>query len=248
MIDFRGSVALVTGANKGLGLEIARQLGQKGIKVVLGSRDLKNGESAADKLRKEGIDARGVKLDVTRSADVEVLAAFFQKNFGRLDILVNNAGINAEPDSWNSSTASKVTLEQLRKTFETNVFGAVGVTQAVLALIKTSPHGRIVNQSSILGSIGLHADPASPIYPVKPLAYDASKAALNMFTTHLAAELAGSKVKVNSAHPGWVKTDMGTDAAPMVVEDGAKTAVWLATLNEDGPNGGFFHMKERLPW
>jgi NAD(P)-dependent dehydrogenase (short-subunit alcohol dehydrogenase family) len=132
--------------------------------------------------------------------------------------------------------------------FETNFFSQVAVTKALLPLLRKSPAGRIVNMSSILGSLTLQATPGSPIYDAKSFAYDASKTALNAFTVHLAYELRDTKIKVNSAHPGWVKTDMGGQQAPMELEDGAKTAVALATLPEDGPTGGFFHLGERLPW
>jgi NAD(P)-dependent dehydrogenase (short-subunit alcohol dehydrogenase family) len=253
MSDVKGNVALITGGNKGLGLEIARQLGKQGVRVVIGSRDTKNGEAAAAKLKAEGLDARAVKLDVTNAGDIAALPGFFQKNYGRLDILVNNAGVNfdfegEDPAGWASSTAGTITPDRLRKTFEANFIGPVSIAQALLPLLKASPAGRIVNQSSILGSLALHSDPKSMIYNTKPLAYNASKAALNMFTVHLAYELKGTKVKVNSAHPGWVKTDMGSSSAPMEIPDGAKTAVALATLAEDGPTGGYFHMGERLPW
>lgn len=248
MSQWKDFVALVTGANKGLGLEIARQLGKLGIRVVIGSRDLGKGEQAAAKLKEEGLDARAVQLDVTSSDDIAALPAFFQDNYGRLDILVNNAGINAESGTWRGSTAGSVSPDSLRKTFDSNFFGAVAVTQVLLPLINASPAGRIVNHSSILGSLTLQADPKSPIYDTKPFGYDASKAALNAFTVHLAAELKPTKVKVNSAHPGWVKTDLGTDAAPMETPEGAQTAVTLATLPENGPTGGFFHAGNRLPW
>jgi NAD(P)-dependent dehydrogenase (short-subunit alcohol dehydrogenase family) len=248
MSSFDGSVALITGANKGLGLEIARQLGRQGVRVVIGSRSPSSGEAAAATLAAEDIDAKSVKLDVVSAADIAALPDFFAKNYGRLDILVNNAGVNVEGSGWMTSTAGSITLDQLRRTFETNLFGVVTVTQALLPLLKASPQGRIVNHSSILGSLTLHSDPKSPIYKTKMFGYDASKSALNAFTVHLAYELKGTKVKVNSAHPGWVKTDLGTDAAPMEVPDGARTAVWLATLPEDGPTGGFFHDGARLPW
>ncbi|MDB5354840.1 MAG: short-chain dehydrogenase/reductase [Phycisphaerales bacterium] len=253
MSDYKGSVALITGGNKGLGLEIARQLGKQGVRVVIGSRDGGNGEAAAGKLKKEGIDARAVTLDVTSAADIAALPGFFQKNYGRLDILVNNAGVNFDfagddPAGWQASTAATVSPDSLRKTFEANFIAPVAIAQALLPLLKASPAGRIVNHSSILGSLTLHGDPKSMIYNTKPLGYDASKAALNAFTVHLAYSLKDTKVKVNSAHPGWVKTDMGSQAAPMEIPDGAKTAVALATLPADGPTGGFFHMGERLPW
>ena len=136
----------------------------------------------------------------------------------------------------------------LRKTLDTNFFAVVSVTQTLLPLLKKSTAGRIVNVSSILGSLTLQATEGSPIYNAKAFAYDTSKAALNSFTIHLAYELKGTKIKVNSAHPGWVKTDMGTDAAPMEIVDGAKTEVALATLPDDGPTGRYVHLGETLPW
>ncbi len=145
-------------------------------------------------------------------------------------------------------TTSTTSAEVLHETFDTNFFGVIELTQALLPLIRKAPAGRIVNLSSILGSLTLHATPKSPIYEAKAFAYDASKAALNAFTVHLAHELKDTKIKVNSAHPGWVKTDMGTDAAPMEIPDGAKTSVRLATLPADGPTGGYFHMGDALPW
>jgi NAD(P)-dependent dehydrogenase (short-subunit alcohol dehydrogenase family) len=150
------------------------------------------------------------------------------------------------PGSPNNS--STVTQEVLRETFDTNFFGTIELTQILLPLIKKAPDGRIVNLSSILGSLTLHADPNSPIYGAKVLAYNASKSALNAFTIHLAHELRDTGIKVNSAHPGWVKTDMGTDAAPMEIPEGAKTSVALATLGADGPTGGYFHLGQTLPW
>ena len=146
------------------------------------------------------------------------------------------------------NTTSTVKPEILRQDFETNFFAVVELTQALLPLIRKSPAGRIVNLSSILGSLTLHSDPKSPIYAMKSFAYDASKTALNAFTVHLAQELHGTPIKVNSAHPGWVKTDMGGPSAPMEVSEGGKTSVQLATLPDDGPTGGYFHLGEPLPW
>lgn len=241
-----GRIALITGANKGLGLETARQLGKAGASVILGARDLARGEQAAEALRRDGVDAKAIKLDVVNAADVKAAAETIGTEHGRLDILINNAGVNYE-DLGSNSTLT-VSEEDLRRTFDTNFFAVVAVTRAMLPLLKKSSAGRIVNLSSILGSLTLHAQPGSPIYEAKGLAYDASKSALNAFTIHLAHELKGTGIKVNSAHPGWVKTDMGTDAAPMELADGAKTQVELALLGEDGPNGGFFHMGQTLPW
>jgi NAD(P)-dependent dehydrogenase (short-subunit alcohol dehydrogenase family) len=240
-------VALITGGNKGLGFETARQLGASGITVLIGARDDAKGEAAAAKLKSEGIDARAIKLDVANPADVKAAAKKIEKEFGVLDILVNNAGVMLDTFPGPNVT-SKTPAEMLRTTFDTNFFGLVELTQALLPLLLKSEAGRIVNLSSILGSLTYHATPGSPIYEAKTFAYDASKAALNSFTIHLAHELKDTKIKVNSAHPGWVKTDMGTDAAPMEIPDGAKTSVELATLGQDGPTGGYFHMGETLPW
>lgn len=240
-------VALITGANKGLGLEMARQLGRSGVTVVLAARDPQKGEAAAAQLRNEkGIDARFLKLDVTDNEDHRAAAVYFEKEFGRLDILINNAGISLE--GLGVGKASTTPGDVLRRTFETNFFAPVALTQALLPLLEKSDAGRIVNMSSILGSQTLHADPKSPIYAFKALAYDASKTALNSFTIHLAHELKDTKIKVNSAHPGWVKTDMGTDAAPMDILEGGKTGVDLALLGEDEPTGGYFHLGKPLPW
>jgi NAD(P)-dependent dehydrogenase (short-subunit alcohol dehydrogenase family) len=239
-------VALISGANKGIGLETARQLGKQGITVLIGARDLAKGEAAAAQLKKEGIDAQAVKFDVLNDADVKAAAAKIEKEYGKLDILVNNAGVSLEP--FGPNEPSKTPLDVLRKTLDSNFFALVSVTQTLLPLVKKSTAGRIVNLSSILGSLTLQGTPGSPIYDFKAFAYDTSKAAVNSFTIHLAHELKGTKIKVNSAHPGWVKTDMGTDAAPMEIVDGAKTSVALATLPESGPTGGYIHLGETLPW
>src|SRR5215471_15194658 len=245
-------VAFITGANRGLGFETARELGRQDIVVVLASRDQKKGEAAAAKLRAEGIAAESLGFDVTNSQDHQKASDYFAKKYGRLDILVNNAGVWKESDTSSPSSvpkpASAVSPEILRETFETNFFATVALTQKLLPLIRKAPAGRIVNVSSILGSLALHADPNSPIYPFKTLACDASKAALNSFTVHLAHELRDTKIKVNSAHPGWVKTDMGGPNAPMALNEGGKTSAQLATLLDDGPNGGFFHLGQPLPW
>jgi NAD(P)-dependent dehydrogenase (short-subunit alcohol dehydrogenase family) len=144
--------------------------------------------------------------------------------------------------------ATQTSLGQWRAVFETNLFAVVAVTQAFLPLLRSSDAGRVVMLSSILGSLSLHADPTSWIYNFKTAAYDASKSALNAYTIHLAHELQGTAIKVNSAHPGWVKTDLAGEGATMELVDGAKTSVWLATLPDDGPTGGYFHMQDRLPW
>jgi NAD(P)-dependent dehydrogenase (short-subunit alcohol dehydrogenase family) len=233
------TVALITGANKGLGLEIARQLGKQGLVVVLGARDQAKGAAAVAELRKQDIDAHAVKLDVSDKDEVAALPAFFKDKFGRLDVLVNNAGVV----EWRADD-----VDSFRRTFDTNVFGVVAVTYALLPLLKASPAGRIVNHSSVLGSLtSLQRKPEMFGNFVIP-AYTASKAALNGFTVALAHKTRGTALKVNSAHPGWVQTDLGGEKAPMKVVDGAKTAVTLATLPADGPSGQFFHLGDPLPW
>ena len=247
-------VAFITGANRGLGLETARILGKQGIIVVLGSRDLANGQAAAEELRQEGArSVEAVRFDVNKTADHKEIYDYLDRKYGRLDILINNAGILDEGikgsnGSLGLNSTSRITQENLRKTFETNFFQAVALTQTLLPLIKKSPAGRIVNLSSILGSLTLHADPKSPIYEMKNFAYDASKAALNAFTIHLAQELRGTAIKVNSAHPGWVKTAMGGPQATLELSEGGKTSAQLATLPDDGPSGGFFHLGQPVPW
>jgi NAD(P)-dependent dehydrogenase (short-subunit alcohol dehydrogenase family) len=246
MSDSTKKVALITGANKGIGLETARQLGKLGITVLVGVRDLAKGEAAVKELKSDEIDARAVKLDVDNPADFSVVAKMIEKEFGVLDILINNAGIFLDGRKGNET--SKTSQEILHKTFETNFFAVIGLTQAMLPLLRKSLGGRIVNLSSILGSLTLHATPGSPIYDAKTLAYDASKSALNSFTIHLAHELKDTKIKVNSAHPGWVKTEMGGPDAQIDIPTGAQTTVELATLQDSGPNGGFFHLGKPLPW
>lgn len=240
-------VALITGANRGIGFETAKQLGEKGITVVLGSRKLSDAEAAAAKLKAQGIDAYGVKLDVTKAADRTAAAKYLDEKFGKLDVLVNNAGVASGHDFGTNST-TKTTEEELRSVYETNFFSVVALTQQLLPLIRKSAAGRIVNLSSVLGSLALHADPGSQIYAFKTFSYNSSKAALNAFTIHLAAELKDTPIKVNSVHPGWVKTEMGTSAAPMEVPDGAKTSVEAALLGPDGPSGHFLHLGQELPW
>jgi NAD(P)-dependent dehydrogenase (short-subunit alcohol dehydrogenase family) len=233
------TVAFITGANKGIGLETARQLGQAGLTVVLGSRDEARGTAAVNALRGQGLDAHLAVVDVTNEFHVAKLPGYFREKHGRLDVLVNNAGVAM----W-----SKDDLAEFRATFEANVFGVVSVTYALLPLLRESPAGRIVNLSSVLGSLAtIEKNPDMFGDMINP-AYTASKAALNGFTVALANKLRATKIKVNSAHPGWVKTDLGGPQAPMDVTDGAKTAVRLATLPDNGPTGQFFHLNDRLPW
>jgi NAD(P)-dependent dehydrogenase (short-subunit alcohol dehydrogenase family) len=239
-------IALVTGANKGIGFETARQLAESGgVHVILAARDRAKGVAAALVLQGEGLDVEALGLDVTNAAIIAAAAEEVAAKFGKLDILINNAGIGLDDGK---KKVSEQTLDTWRKTFDTNVFGLIAVTQAFLPLLHKSDAGRIVNLSSILASLTLHSDPGSPIYDFKVPAYNASKTAVNAWTVQLAYELKDTKIKVNSAHPGWVKTDMGGPAAPMEIVDGAKTSVALASIDADGPNGAFIHVGATLPW
>jgi NAD(P)-dependent dehydrogenase (short-subunit alcohol dehydrogenase family) len=231
-------VALVTGANKGIGFETARQLAQKGITVLLGARDKEKGVEAANRLRRGNLDVRFVQVDLNDEKTHDAAAAYIEEEFGRLDILINNAAILEDY----GVPASQGTLEQWRQTFETNVFNLVALTQTLLPLVKKSKAGRIVNLSSSMGSLKLNSDAGSST------AYNASKAAVNMFTVNLANELKEPPIKVNSADPGWVRTEMGGENALLDVESGAKTPVALAILPADGVTGKFFHLGHEVPW
>lgn len=238
-------ICLVTGANKGIGLETARQLAAGGATVIVAARTLDKARQAESTLRAENLSAQALALDVESMDSIRAASQVIAGKFGLLDSLVNNAGVFLEaPDS----VPSRVTSDLLRKTFATNFFGVVEVTQALLPLVRKSKAGRIVNLTSILGSLSEHSDPKSPIHGMLTVGYNASKAAVNMFTINLAHELRATGIKVNAAHPGWVKTDMGGPNAPLEVGDGAKTSVWLATLPDDGPTGGYFHLRERIRW
>jgi NAD(P)-dependent dehydrogenase (short-subunit alcohol dehydrogenase family) len=239
-------VAFITGGNRGIGLQTAHDLGKKGVAIVIGARDPGRAETAVKELRAAGITADAIPYDAAKPATDDSAYAWLDKKYGHLDILVNNAGMIKE-DLLGTNT-STVSQDVLHETFETNFFAVIRLTQKLLPLLRKSPAGRIVNLSSILGSLGLHAQPGSPIAQTKALAYNASKVALNAFTVHLAAELAGTSIKVNSAHPGWVKTELGGAHAPMEIADSARTSVRLALLPADGPTGGFFHENDALPW
>lgn len=241
-------IALVTGANKGIGFETARQLGKEGITVIAASRNKEKGVAAVEQLKSEGLDAEFLQLDIDNNADIRSAYEYIDKKYGKLDILVNNAGVQIESKEWGVNNTIDIDETALRATLDTNFFNIVKLTNTLLPLIRKSEAGRIVNLSSILGSLGLHSDATSPIYSSKLFAYDTSKTALNSYTIHLAAALNDTPIKVNSAHPGWVKTDMGSDAAPMEIVDGAKTSVALALLGPDGPSGRYIHLGEELPW
>jgi NAD(P)-dependent dehydrogenase (short-subunit alcohol dehydrogenase family) len=245
MTNTETRIVLVTGANKGIGRETVRQLAGKGHLVLLAARDRSKGEQATREMVKDGLNVEFVELDVTDPASVSRAVAEVEAKHGRLDSLINNAGIALEPFG---TLTSAVPLATWERTFTTNVVGVVSVTLAFLPLLLRSKAARIVNVSSILGSQNLHADPNSPIFHFKAPAYDASKAALNSFSIHLAYELRNGPHRVNAAHPGWVKTELGGEGAPMEIEEGASTCVELATQGEDCPNGAFIHLGQSLPW
>jgi NAD(P)-dependent dehydrogenase (short-subunit alcohol dehydrogenase family) len=241
-------IALVTGANRGIGLETSRQLAEEGVLVLMAGRTATTIEAAAASLQAEGLSVRPVVLDVVDEAQIAAVRDHIAAEHGKLDILVNNAGIITGETFFGGNSTREVSPQALRDTFEVNVIAPIVLTRALLPLLEKSDAGRIVNLSSVLGSISVNRDFDGDWGAVKPLAYNSSKAALNMFTVHLADLLRGTNIKVNSAHPGWVKTDLGSDAAPMEVADGAKTSVALALLDADGPKGQFLHLGEQVPW
>lgn len=240
-------IAFISGANRGIGFETAKKLAELDITVILGSRDLSKGKKAVAELSSYGFDLDLVQYDASDSEAPQKIYDYIAKKYEKLDILINNAGVLLSGNLFvtNSSTISE---NDVKDTFQTNLFSVISLTQKLLPLIKKSDAGRIVNVSSILSSLTLHSAKNSPIAPAKEFAYNASKTALNAFTIHLAIELKDTKIKVNSGHPGWVKTELGGPNAPMNVEDSYKTSVQLATLSEDGPTGGLYHEDEIIPW
>jgi NAD(P)-dependent dehydrogenase (short-subunit alcohol dehydrogenase family) len=237
-------IALVTGANKGIGFETAMRLASQGVTVLLGARDEQRGKEAAAKLQTEGLDVQFLLLDINDQTTHKAARDFIEDKFGKLDILVNNAAVALEIDQ----KPSELDMQTLRKTFDTNFFGVIALTQTLLPLIRKSDAGRIVNVSSGLGSLTLHNDPAWEFYPVKLLAYNASKTALNAFTVVLAYELKETSIKVNSADPGFTATDMNDHRGYKTVEQGAAVIIQLATLPADGATGGYFNDQGVLPW
>jgi NAD(P)-dependent dehydrogenase (short-subunit alcohol dehydrogenase family) len=241
-------IALVTGANRGIGLEIVRQLARSGVRVLLTGRRADAAAEAAERLRQEGLDVEALTLDVTKESTIATAAGHVAARYGRLDILVNNAGIRIEQYG---KQPSEQPLPQWRETFETNLFGVVAVTQRFLPLIRKSTAGRIVNVSSLLASLGTHSDASSYAYSAmfKSLpAYSASKSAINSWTVHLAFELRDTPIKVNAVHPGYTKTDMNDGAGELDIRAGAKTGVKMALLDDDGPTGQYVHLGMTLPW
>ena len=226
------TIALITGANKGIGLETARQLGARGFTVLAGARDEARGLEAEKALRAGGAEARFVRLDVTDDTSVRQAAGWIEQEYGRLDILVNNAGIAR------GNLPSQTDLAAMREVYEVNVFGVIRVTNAMLPLLRRAPAARIVNVSSEVGSISSMTDPGSPLAQMPAgLAYPSSKAALNMITAMYARELRDTPIKVNAANPGYTKTDLNRNSGFRSAAEGAEASVYLATLPADGPSG-----------
>ena len=237
-------IALVTGANKGIGREIARQLAQAGVFVLIGARDTGRGHAVTDEFASQGLQAAALQIDLNDPAGIAAAADAIRVQYGRLDILVNNAGIVDAADGP-PSTAS---FEAARRIMDTNFIGTLAVTQAMLPLLRASPAARIVNLSSSLGSLTINGDPASPYYSARLIGYNASKAALNMLTVQLAEELRGTAVVVNSVSPGYVKTDLTGHNGFMTPEEGAALPVKYALLSEDAVSGRFVEAAGATPW
>ncbi len=243
-MNSQSRIALVTGATRGIGRETVRQLAAAGVHVLLAGRDRDKAVQAALALQAEGLPVEAIALDVTNDASIAAAVEDVAQRHGRLDILVNNAGVFLDDMT---KAPSEQTLSTWRTTFDTNLFAVVATTQAFLPLLRRSDAARIVNVSSILGSIAEHLDPASPIYNYKVPAYDASKTALNAWTVHLAHELRDTAIKVNAIHPGSVKTDMNANGDLDIVT-GAKSSVAMALVGADGPTGSYTHLGETLRW
>ena len=241
-------IALVTGANKGIGFEIATKLGREGIKIYVGARSAERGEAAVQKLRDEGITASFIAVDLHNYDSIYQAAELIKQAEGRLDILVNNAGIIDAKDGAPSTTD----IETVKRTFDTNFYGTLVVTQAMLPLLKAAPAARVVYISSGLGSLALNEDPTWEFADTKLIGYNASKAAVNMLTVQLAWELKDTAIKVNAANPNFTDTELVPGAVGgRPVSEGAKTAINLALIGEDGPTGKFFEdfsTGEECPW
>ena len=237
-------IALVTGANKGIGFEVARQIGRTGATVLLGARNKLAGEKAAALLAGEGLAAHFMAIDVTQHASVSAAAAALTDEFGRLDILINNAGISDPADG----PAPTACLDAVERIWRTNFLGALVVTQAMLPLLRKAPAARIVNVSSGLGSLAQNGDPRYPAANTKLIGYSASKAALNMLTVQLAYLLRDTAIKVNSADPGYTATDLNGHRGPQTIPQGAAEAIRLALLPDDGPTGTCSDSKGIVPW
>jgi NAD(P)-dependent dehydrogenase (short-subunit alcohol dehydrogenase family) len=242
--NHKGRVALVTGANKGIGLEVSRQLAGRGMTVLMGARNPQLGEEAAAKLRGEGLIVKALELDVTRPETIASAAAAIEKEHGRLDVLVNNAGILDQADG----PPSKAEIEAVRRVIEVNFYGPLRVTQAMLPLLRKAEAARIVNVSSGLGSLTLNGDPSWPFADYKFMGYNGSKALLNMMTVQLAYELRDTKIKVNTVNPGFTATDINDHRGTQTVAEGSEEIIKQATSGEDGATGGFSSREGVDPW
>lgn len=241
-------IAVVTGANRGLGFEVARQLGQAGHRVVIGARDPGKGDEAAQLLRSEGLEAEAMALDVHDAASVEGAADELRERHGTIDVLVNNAGILPEATA---EPAEAVDAGLFRQTFDTNLIGAVSVTEHLLPLLRQAPAGRIVNVSTTMGSLADQSDPESPYYAMVMPAYQASKAALNSVTISLSKALGDTRIKVNAVCPGFVQTDLTSvnrAQAPLTAAEAARVVVRYALVDDAGPSGGFFDHEAAVAW
>ncbi len=237
-------IALVTGANKGIGLEIARQLAEAGVFVIIGARDPDRANAAVERLAAQGLAAQFVRIDLNDTNSIAAAAETIRAEHGRLDSLVNNAGI-VDAEDGPPTTSS---IRAVRRILETNFVGTLAVTQAMLPLLRQSPAGRIVNLSSSLGSLTINGDRASPYYSARLIGYNASKAALNMLTVQLAEELRDTSIVVNSVSPGYVKTDLTGHTGFMTPEEGARLPVKYALLGEDAVSGRFAEASGDTPW
>jgi NAD(P)-dependent dehydrogenase (short-subunit alcohol dehydrogenase family) len=239
-----GRIALVTGANKGIGLEIARQLAQSGVSVIIGARDPSRADTAVTQLSQSGLTVRAVSLDLNDLSSIAAAAETIRVGHGRLDILVNNAGIVDAEDGPPTSGSP----EAARRILDTNFVGTLAVCQAMLPLLRRSSAARIVNLSSSLGSLALNGDPTSPYYSARLIGYNASKAALNMLTVQLAEELRDTPHVVNSVSPGYVRTDLTGHNGFMTAEEGARLPVEYALLGDDAVSGRFVEAGGATPW
>jgi len=237
-------VALVTGANRGIGFEISRQLAQKGITVVMGGREAQKGGAACDRLSRQDLNVHYQTLDVTKEASIRSAVAAIKDAQGRLDILVNNAGVYLD----SGAAALDVSMETVRRSLQTHALGPLLLCQLCIPIMRRGGYGRIVNMASALGSLAAMSDRESDSFGLKSPAYRLSKAALNLVTLLVAKEVSGENILVNSCCPGWVRTDVGGPEAPLSPEQGADTPVWLANLEDGGPSGGFFRERTRIPW
>lgn len=245
MSHYLKRVALVTGANKGIGFETALQLAREGYTVLLGARSTSRGQAAAEKVAAEGGDAQFLALDVTDRETILVAAQYIEANFGKLDVLINNAGIGSPSDS----SVGKADLSEVRSVFEANFFGALAVTQAMLPLLRKASSARIVNVSSGLGSLARHSDPDWEFGAIQMIGYNGAKAALNMLTVLLAKELHATNIKVNSVAPGFTATDLnGGGPGAQTATEAAQVSVMAALLPDDGPTGGFIGQSAEEPW